>query len=79
MRGQSCFTWKGKLEIYTRGFFLSIKRVFHFLGGEMKLIFLGCLLGGVYVPCIYRMPGRVIVGNLGLCCCMPVQCVMSVV
>ena len=22
---------------------------------------------GVYVPCIYRMPGGVIVGDLGLC------------
>ena len=27
--------------------------------------------GGVYVPCIYRMPGGVIVGNSGLCCCGP--------
>ena len=32
---------------------------------------LGCLLGGVYVPCIYRMPGGVIVGDSGLCCCGP--------
>ena len=31
----------------------------------------GCLLGGVYVPCIYRMPSRVIVGDSGLCCCGP--------
>ena len=30
-----------------------------------------CLLGGVYVPCIYRMPGGVIVGYSGLCCCGP--------
>ena len=27
-----------------------------------------CLLGGVYVPCIYRMSGGVIVGDSGLCC-----------
>ena len=25
----------------------------------------GSLLGGVYVPCIYRMPGGVIIGDLG--------------
>ena len=37
----------------------------------------GCLLGGVYVPRIYRMPGRVIVDDSGLCCCVPVQCVTS--
>ena len=29
------------------------------------------LLGGVYVPCMYRMPGGVIVGDSGLCCCGP--------
>ena len=34
---------------------------------------------GVYVPCIYRMPGGVITGDLGLCCCVPVQCVMTIV
>ena len=39
----------------------------------------GCLLGGVYVLCINRMPGGVLVGDLGLCCCIPVQCVMSIV
>ena len=36
----------------------------------------GCLLGGVYVLCIYRMPGGVIVGDSGpflLWAC--VQCV----
>ena len=27
------------------------------------------ILGGIYVPCIYRMPGGVIVGDSGLCCC----------
>ena len=27
--------------------------------------------GVVYVPCIYRMPGGVIVGASGLCCCGP--------
>ena len=31
----------------------------------------GCLLGGVYVHCIYRMPGGVIVGDSGLCCYGP--------
>ena len=31
--------------------------------------------GGVYGPCIYRMPGGVVVGDSGLCCCEPVQCV----
>ena len=31
----------------------------------------GCLLGGVYVPCIYLMPGGVIVGDSDLCCCGP--------
>ena len=35
--------------------------------------------GGVYVPCIYRRPDGVIVGDSGLCCCMPVvQCVKSI-
>ena len=29
----------------------------------------GCVLGGVYVPCICRMPGGVTVGDSGLCCC----------
>ena len=29
----------------------------------------GCLLGGVYVRCTHRMPGGVIVGDSGLCCC----------
>ena len=32
----------------------------------------GCLLGGVYVPCIYCLPGGVIVGDSGLCCYGPV-------
>ena len=31
----------------------------------------GCLLGGVYIRCIHRMPGGVIVGDSGLCCCGP--------
>ena len=39
----------------------------------------GCLLGGVYVPCINRMPGGVIVGDSGLCCCVPVVHVMLIV
>ena len=26
----------------------------------------GCLLGGVYIPCIHRMPGGVVVGDSGL-------------
>ena len=34
----------------------------------MYLVF---ILGGVYVPCINRMPGGVIVGDAGLCCCVP--------
>ena len=40
---------------------------------------LGCLLDVLYVPCIYRMPGGVTVGDWGLCCCVPVQCVTSIV
>ena len=32
----------------------------------------GCLLGGVYVPCIYRISGGVIVGDSGICCCVRV-------
>ena len=32
---------------------------------------LGSLLDGVYVPCIYRTPGGVIVGDSGLWCCGP--------
>ena len=39
----------------------------------------GCLLGGVYAPCIYRMPGGVIVSDSGLCCCGPVQFATSIV
>ena len=36
----------------------------------VALIAWGCLLGGVYVPCIYRMSGGVIVGDsLLLCAC----------
>ena len=37
---------------------------------------LGCLLGGVYVRCIHRMPGGVIVGDSSLCCCGPAFNVM---
>ena len=29
------------------------------------------ILGGVFVFCIYRRSGGVIVGDLGLCCCGP--------
>ena len=38
-----------------------------------------CLLCALYVPCIKCMPGGVITGNSGLCCCVPwpVVCVMS--
>ena len=32
-----------------------------------------CLLGEAYIPCIYGMPGGIIVGDHGLCCCVPVQ------
>ena len=42
-------------------------------------LFLVCLLGGVDVPRIHRMPGGVIVGDSGLFCCVPVQCVTSIV
>ena len=28
-------------------------------------------MGGVYVPCCYRMPGGVMVDDSGLCCCGP--------
>ena len=42
-------------------------------------VFWDGLLGRVYVPCLYRMPGGVIVGDSGLCCCVPVQCVTSIV
>ena len=42
------------------------------------LYYVRCLLGGVYVPCINRVPGGVIVGDLGLCCCVPVQYVTSI-
>ena len=31
-----------------------------------------CLLGGVYVPCIHRMPGGGIVGDSGLCYRVPI-------
>ena len=33
--------------------------------------FSGCLLGGVYVPCVRRMPGGGIVSDSDLCCCVP--------
>ena len=33
----------------------------------------------VYAPCINRMPDGVIVGDSGLCCCVPVLRVTSVV
>ena len=37
-------------------------------------------LGGVYVPCIiHRMPGGVIVGDWGICGCVPGQCVTSII
>ena len=36
-------------------------------------------LSGVYVPWIYHMPDGVVVGDSGLCCCVPAQCVTSVV
>ena len=34
----------------------------------------GCLLGGVYVPCIYCMPGGVILGDSGLLLCACSMC-----
>ena len=33
----------------------------------------------VEFSCIYRMPGGDIVGDSALCCCVPVQCVTSIV
>ena len=39
-------------------------------------------LGEVYIMCpalTACMPGGVIVGDSGLCCCAPVQCVTSIV
>ena len=33
-------------------------------------------IGGVYVRCIHRIPGEVIVGDSGLCCCGPACNVM---
>ena len=33
----------------------------------------------MYVPCINRMPGGVIVSDSSLCCCVPVPCVTSIV
>ena len=44
--------------------------------GPFHFCLLGCLLGRVYVPCIHRMPGGVIVGDSGLCCCGPAFNVM---
>ena len=42
------------------------------VGWVLKTNYLiGWLLSGVYVPCIYRMPGGVIVGDSGLFCCGP--------
>ena len=35
-------------------------------------------LDGLDVPCITCMPGGGIVGDSGLCCCVPVFCVTSV-
>ena len=43
----------------------------------IRVLFGGCLLGAVYVPSIYRMPGGVTVGDSGLCCGVPVQTVTS--
>ena len=37
------------------------------------------LVVSIYVPCIYHMPGGVIVGDSGLCYCVPVSCVTSIV
>ena len=38
-----------------------------------------CLLGGVCVPCLNRVPAGVIVGDSGLCCCVAVVRVTSIV
>ena len=44
-----------------------------------NILFWGCLLGGVFVPCFHRMPGGVIAGDSGLSSCVPVQFVTSIV
>ena len=46
---------------------------FHFLVLQLS----GYLLGGVCVPCTYRMPVGAIVGDSSLCC-VTVECVMSI-
>ena len=42
----------------------------------IKVHYYYTLLGGVYVPCIHRMPGEIIVSDSGLCCCGPAINVM---
>ena len=56
---------------------IRIKRVSVYMDKMTYLVRIGCLLRGVYVPCIYRMSGGVIVGYSGLCCYVPVQCVRA--
>ena len=53
-----------------------VPRIYRMHGGG---VIVGCLFGGVYLPRSYRMPGGVIVGDSGLCCCVPVQRVTSIV
>ena len=61
------------------------KRSPHQAAGDLVNIFdylfnflLFGLRGRVYVPCINHMPGGVIVGDLGLSCCMPIQSATSI-
>ena len=62
----------------SQGFtFLSLLSIFHYFSAFLKDVYF--LRMSLYVPCIYRMPGGVIVGVSGLCCCVPVQCVTSIV
>ena len=46
-------------------------------------LFIFCMkwatLGGVYVPCINRVPDGVIIGDLGPCYSVPIVCVRSIV
>ena len=50
-------------------------RVYNYMPSG-NILFLGCLLGGDYVCCVHRMPGGVIEGDSGLCCCGPAFNVM---
>ena len=61
--------------------FLAPSQKLHFSANHAQTVHTlwGCLLGGGYVSCIFHMPGGIIVGDSGLCCCVPVQCLTSIV